>query len=124
MKLVRDKLAARVFQSGRARVKFVTTGRGLTSRDRVRLLHGKLLEEAGEVIMAEGNHKQLLKELADVYEVLAAIGREHGLQEHEILMEAIAKRGARGGFEHITLMEVEPDDWKQPPLGDGRWYSG
>lgn len=58
----------------------------------------KLTEEVGEYRAATDLPSQL-EELADVYEVMLALLREHGTDWSELAEIAGRKRDARGGFD-------------------------
>lgn len=78
------------------------------SHQRTELTFAKLLEEAGEWLMAEGRD-QRLKELGDLQEVVWALGEVDGISETEIAMQATEKRRVRGGFSDLCVMRVEAD---------------
>lgn len=66
-------------------------------------LKNKLLEEAKEVV-ASKTPDETLEELADLLEVIHAIGKESGLSIEQIEKKRISKKQERGGFEnHIYL---------------------
>lgn len=60
------------------------------------LLRSKLLEECGEVIMAE-TATELCKELADVLSVCEAIAYTNGLSWHKGVLQKMEERDAAGG---------------------------
>lgn len=62
-----------------------------------RLLRQKLLEECGELIGAIAE-EDVYEEIVDIYEVLLAMLERAALTEEDLLLEARAKRVARGGF--------------------------
>ncbi|MDD4188379.1 MAG: nucleoside triphosphate pyrophosphohydrolase [Bacilli bacterium] len=67
----------------------------------------KLLEEAKETISAK-NDQELLEELADIIEVIIALGKTKNITLQEILKEADIKREKRGSFsDKIYLENVE-----------------
>jgi predicted house-cleaning noncanonical NTP pyrophosphatase (MazG superfamily) len=57
----------------------------------------KLLEEAQEVAVAQ-SRKELIAELADVQEVLAALAGLHGISQKDIQEAQAQKKQERGGF--------------------------
>ncbi len=61
-------------------------------------LKSKLLEEAREAV-GSADPEELLGELADVSEVLLALGAAHGFTAADIEAARLAKREARGGFD-------------------------
>lgn len=92
-KLIRDKLPA------------IMRGQGLAVFDH-RLddaafdasLRTKLLEEAAEA-QAAADRDELAGELADLSEVILALGALHGLSAADIEAKRLAKRDERGGFD-------------------------
>ena len=91
MKLIRDHIhhfvedKSRVFQLERMN----DLSLGMVLRD-------KLLEEAREV--HEAKPEEVLEELADVYEVLLALGAAYGHTLQSIQAYAATKRDTLGGF--------------------------
>jgi predicted house-cleaning noncanonical NTP pyrophosphatase (MazG superfamily) len=70
------------------------------------LLRSKLLEECGEVIMAE-TEAELLKELADVLSVCQAIANTNGLSWHKDVLDKMEQRdAASGGFKQGLVWET------------------
>lgn len=70
-------------------------------------LRDKLIEEALEV-KAVLNDEDLIKELADLFEVIEAILQESGISKEAVLAEQKKRRNERGGFEkRIKLIWVE-----------------
>ncbi len=65
----------------------------------------KLVEEAQEVRQTEGDREELVKELADVYEVIDALVKEFDLSREEIESVQKEKREQRGGFEKKLFLE-------------------
>ena len=61
-------------------------------------LKNKLIEEAQEVASASST-SDLLMEIADVYEVLAALCRIHNLSSETVMLAQQQKRDQNGGFE-------------------------
>lgn len=128
MKLVRDKLPNLLKERG------ITFRKGKEG-ERYYLLRTKLLEEVAELYAAAADKDQILKELADIYEALMAIGYAHDIPPMAIITQAVEKNKARGGFDDLMVMEIDegkviPDPTAKPAgpnydhLGDGRWYSG
>jgi predicted house-cleaning noncanonical NTP pyrophosphatase (MazG superfamily) len=69
-------------------------------------LRDKLIEEALEV-KAVLNDEDLIKELADLFEVIEAILEESGISKKAVLAEQKKRRNERGGFEkRIKLISV------------------
>ncbi|HEY9807824.1 MAG TPA: nucleoside triphosphate pyrophosphohydrolase [Halomicronema sp.] len=70
-------------------------------------LRDKLIEEALEV-KAVLNDEDLIKELADLFEVIEAILQESGISKEAVLAEQKKRRNERGGFEkRIKLIWVD-----------------
>ncbi len=65
-------------------------------------LNCKLLEEAEELRVAEGDHR--VEEFADVYEVLLALMDSAGVTLDEVVAAADRKRSDRGGFQSRLWM--------------------
>lgn len=91
-KLVRDKIPDLICASGR-----VPDVRVLDDAAYRSALHDKLLEEAAELRGAMTND-EVVAELADVLEVLAAMAALHGLSFEGLVVAADYKRSERGGF--------------------------
>ena len=71
-------------------------------------LRTKLVEEAREVAEAE-DEAELVKELGDVLEVVAALTAAAGLDAEEIEAVRARRREERGGFERrIRLVRTDP----------------
>ena len=69
-------------------------------------LRTKLIEEAQEVSEAEND--DLIKELADLYEVIDTLITTNNLDKQAILAQQMQRRNERGGFEdRIRLLWVE-----------------
>jgi predicted house-cleaning noncanonical NTP pyrophosphatase (MazG superfamily) len=103
-KLVRDKIPEIIARSGRT--PHVVT----LDKDRYRAaLHDKLLEEAGELRLAQ-TPQDVIDEAADVLEVLAALAESFGVSPDTITAAAQAKRAERGGFDmRLWLERIEPE---------------
>lgn len=111
-KLVRDRVVDQLESQG-VRV----TQRALSSSEYVLALKKKLVEEANEVLDAS-DPDELAREMADVHEVLAALGTAAGLPEHKVRAARAAKREDRGGFAkpaEVLCIRV-PDDRESPQL--------
>lgn len=71
-------------------------------------LRAKLVEEAREAAAAEGE-AELVKELGDVLEVIAALIAAAGLDADEIEAVRARRREERGGFERrLRLVRTDP----------------
>ena len=94
-KLVRDKIPSILDNKG---IKYLITY--TNGNNHLSYLLKKLIEEAHELAKD-------IEELADVMEVLLAIGEELGYSLDDILVNMLAKRDERGGFdEGIILIET------------------
>lgn len=70
-------------------------------------LREKLLEESQEVTSVN-NNEELLRELADLQEVLDTISQAYGISREDILREQKRKRDERGGFDkRLRLLWTE-----------------
>ena len=58
----------------------------------------KLVEEMQEVVVAK-DRKELIGEMADLYEVLGALSALHTITQEEVFAEKVRKYNDRGGFE-------------------------
>ena len=97
-KLVRDRIPEIIESSGK---RAVTRVAGDT--EYLDYLRRKLLEEVDEYITS-GN----VEELADILEVVSALGRQVGVPLSRLIEIADDKRRARGGFDgRILLIRVE-----------------
>ena len=97
-KLVRDRIPEIIESSGKRAVTRVAEG-----AEYLGYLRRKLLEEVGEY-MASGDPE----ELADILEVVSALGRQAGVPLSKLIEIADDKRRARGGFDgRILLIHVE-----------------
>ena len=96
-KLVRDKVPSILDNKG---IKYLITY--TNGNNHLYYLLKKLIEEAHEL-----SRDKDIEELADVMEVLLAIGEELGYSLDDILVNMLAKRDERGGFdEGIILIET------------------
>lgn len=68
-------------------------------------LRVKLTEETEEVVTAKSRH-ELIIELADVFEVIDALAKLHGISKEEIISAQLKKRDERGGFEGRKFVET------------------
>lgn len=98
-KLVRDLIPDIIAAEGKT-----VTSRILDDAEYRQALREKLVEEANEVLTAEGN-EELIKEVADVFEVLEALIAAHGLNIWEIRVVQSHCQLRRGGFEKRIFLE-------------------
>lgn len=92
-KLVRDRIPELIQKSG-----FQYDITTLSEPEYRQALKDKLLEEAQEVAQAPPG--ELVQELADLLEVIAALMEAYGIEDERILLERDHKRAEKGGFEH------------------------
>lgn len=97
-KLVRDKIPEINEKNG-----FKSYIRVLDDDEYIEALKKKLLEEYNEVVEASG--KEVLEELADMYEVIKAIAEVHGSSMENISRLASKKKKVRGAFEKKIFLE-------------------
>ena len=99
-KLVRDRIPEII------RADHLTpTTRVLDDREYVVELCRKLIEEAKEVEGAQGDAKELVKEIGDVYEVIDALITQYRLDREEITKLQAERRAKRGGFSQKIFLE-------------------
>lgn len=99
-KLVRDRIPEIIRQDG-----FTSRTEILDELAFQQALKEKILEEAQEVTQAEPG--ELIKELADLYEVLDAFMQQQRITLDEVRACQVARRQERGGFtQRIRLLEI------------------
>ena len=98
-KLVRDKIPEKIKNNGE-----VPYTRVLSDEEFRIELEKKLLEECNEVLKAVSLEDRV-EELADVLEVLCAIGALEGVDLEKIISVMNIKREKRGGFSQKILLE-------------------
>jgi len=97
-KLVRDRIPEIIESSGKRAVTRITEG-----AEYLGYLQRKLLEEVDEY-MTSGD----AEELADILEVVSALGRQAGVPLSRLIEIADDKRRVRGGFDgRVLLIRVE-----------------
>lgn len=90
-KLVRDRIPEIIRQDGRqCGIKVIP------KKDYIQALKNKLVEEAEEA--ATANHENLIKELADLYEVIDSLIVVQEIDREAILAEQERRRINRGSF--------------------------
>jgi predicted house-cleaning noncanonical NTP pyrophosphatase (MazG superfamily) len=100
-KLVRDRIPEIIGAAGRRCATAI-----MDDAEYRQALLAKLVEEAREA--AEAESADLMKELADLYEVIEAVMMAFDLDKDAILALQQKRRDERGGFEgHIKLLWVE-----------------
>ncbi|MBN8046709.1 MULTISPECIES: nucleoside triphosphate pyrophosphohydrolase [Paraclostridium] len=94
-KLVRDRIPEIIESSGnKCEIEVVSDDVALE------YLYKKLNEEVSELLEDKN-----LDEIADVMEVLFAIGSKYGYSEEDILNRRNEKRDSRGGFEDNLILK-------------------
>lgn len=94
-KLVRDRIPEIIEASGsKCEVEVVSDDVALE------YLYKKLNEEVSELLDDKN-----LDEIADVMEVLFAIGKKYGYSEDDVLGRRNEKKNARGGFEDNLILK-------------------
>ena len=100
-KLVRDRIPEIIQADGRA---FETET--MSESDYKQALRDKVLEEGQEVATATDD--ELIKEIADLYEVIDALIAAYALDKDTIIETQQSRREKRGGFEQrIRLLWTE-----------------
>lgn len=94
-KLVRDNIPKIIEDSGNhCEVEIVDDNTALE------YLYKKLQEEVDELLSDKN-----LEEIADVIEVLFAIGKKYGYDENDILNKRVEKKSKSGGFEKNIILK-------------------
>ena len=98
-KLVRDLIPEIIRARGeQPRVRHAPPG------EYAQLLRHKLVEEAGEVLAAQGRDA-MLEELADVCEVVNALAAAFGIAMADVENARLAKKRERGGFAAAFVLD-------------------
>lgn len=105
-KLVRDKTLERMERAG-----VITHHRILNKTDHIASLKNKLIEESLEVKDAS-NREEIIKELADLYEVISVLKNVYNITQDEIESAKSTILQERGSFANAIFIEfVEmPED--------------
>lgn len=98
-KLIRSNLPERMKKEG-----VYLSGRPLTDEEFAKELKNKLVEEAGEV-QDTHSREDLIKELADVMEVIETITSLHGITKEEIEKERLLKCQINGHFLAVNFVD-------------------
>ena len=99
-KLWRDKSVAKLQQDG-SRLHW----RYLSDEEFNEQIRVKLLEEAHEAVTAK-NRKDLLSELADLYEVIDSLAAVNDISRDEIIRVQMEKHEERGGFSGRHFVQI------------------
>lgn len=95
----------RMIDQWQAQGHIVKTGLSLTDVEFKKALLEKLIEEVDEVLATQSND-ELVKEIADVYEVLDVMIKAHGLSKDSILAYQEAKKAERGTFTKNSFVKT------------------
>lgn len=98
-KLIRSNLPERMKKEG-----VELFGRHLTDEEFAKELKNKLVEEAGEV-QDTHSREDLIKELADVMEVIETLTSLHGITKEEIEKERLLKCQINGHFLAVNFVD-------------------
>lgn len=98
-KLIRSNLPERMKKEG-----VELFGRHLTDEEFAKELKNKLVEEAGEVQDTD-SREDMIKELADVMEVIEALTLLHGITKEEIEKERLVKCQINGHFLAVNFVD-------------------
>lgn len=125
-KLVRDLVIPQAHDKG-----FRCEGTVINGAALQQATFNKLVEEVDEVREALSSPTELVKELADVLEVVAALANQFGITPQALVAEQAAKRTKRGGFTkgeylghfdvplgHEDLANLNTQPHKYLPLGE------
>jgi predicted house-cleaning noncanonical NTP pyrophosphatase (MazG superfamily) len=104
-KLVRDKILEIIKAEG---VNYKS--RILDDEEFKKELLKKLVEEANEVFHTNGDRKELLKELGDVWEVIESIIKTFEIEQSEIQKVKQERKDSRGGFDQKIYLEYTEED--------------
>ncbi|HOQ91383.1 MAG TPA: nucleoside triphosphate pyrophosphohydrolase [bacterium] len=99
-KLIRDRIPEIMEARG---VKFKTSI--LSQDDYKNELLNKLVEESREVLAANTDRSELIKELGDVFEVIDYLIIAFGLDSEEIGAVKAERKESRGGFTERVFLE-------------------
>ena len=97
-KLVRDKIPEIIIVQGETPITRI-----LNEADYKEELERKLFEECKEVVVANGNER--IEELADMLEVIRALGKLENATIEEIMKFANEKNAKRGAFNDKIFLE-------------------
>lgn len=100
-KLVRDRIPEIIQRDGRQ-----YEVRVASDEEYIQLLKAKLIEESQEVAAASDD--EIIKELADLYEVIDSLVSAKGIDDEAIHIKQQERRLNRGGFENrVCLLWTE-----------------
>ncbi|MCK5212152.1 nucleoside triphosphate pyrophosphohydrolase [Candidatus Parcubacteria bacterium] len=99
-KLIRDKISE-IIKEDKRNPKIRIMDEGEYRQE----LFNKVVEEAKELMGTNGEKKEMIKEIGDVYEVIDTIIKAYGLSKDEIKEMQDKRRFERGGFEKKLFLE-------------------
>ena len=99
-KLIRDDIPQIIKKNNQ-----IATIRKLDDKEFVKELFKKLEEEAKEVVEAQGNKEELIKEISDVYEIIDNIIKLFSLDKTFILKTQEVRRDKKGSFKKKLFLE-------------------
>ncbi|MCC8398830.1 MAG: nucleoside triphosphate pyrophosphohydrolase [Rickettsia endosymbiont of Labidopullus appendiculatus] len=106
-KLIRDLVPGIMHSRG-----ILVSARSMKGDEYIQRLKDKLLEEAQEVIEAK-TPDEVSEELADLLEVIYALGKEHNLSMQQIEAKRLVKKQKDGGFDnriYSSYIEIPSDN--------------
>lgn len=102
-KLIRDRIPEIIRQDERR-----YSVERMSEEEYIQALKDKLVEEAQEA--ARAKPEELVKELADLYEVIDSLMAAHRIDREVVLAEQGRRRQSRGGFnQRLRLLWTEKD---------------
>ena len=104
-KLIRDKIPEIIERTGE---KYKV--RTLDNEEYKKELLKKIVEEAKEVLGADGDKKELTKEIGDVLEVIDHLVGAFDLNKDEIEKIKQERKGSRGGFDKKLFLEYTEEN--------------
>jgi len=99
-KLVRDNIPEIMRQNGQEPLGCIAE----TDAEYAKFLHEKLLEEADEFFTPLNTHQNQLEELADIMEIIYAIGKFYGLSVDDVERVRKEKLEKNGGFNQRFIL--------------------
>ena len=114
-KLVRDLIPSIIKQSNHD-----PHVRNISGQELTEAANHKLLEEAYELFseVKSGNQASVLKESADVLEILLSLLKQHSLSYEDLISELRSRRKARGGFDQGIFLESVDGETATSPCKD------
>ena len=128
-KLVRDKVVKKCLDDEEV---LHTEYRELNKQEFRRELLRKIHEEADEIPLDDNQRNELLKELADLQEVVDALRQDFGFSTEQVQEEMARKRQDKGGFDKrhyikyhdladdskwVKIFRAQPDKYREETAG-------